>query len=124
MHTCAVNPAVESIRHATRQLVRELHLLDGRVECCGLPLSQCHLVTELNMLGETTASDLADRLVLEKSTMSRLVKTLVDGFQPAGEQAINWDGRDDSGRSTAAGTYLIQFRSRDTQQAERVVRLR
>jgi hypothetical protein len=54
----------------------------------------------------------------------RLVKTLVDGFQPAGEQAVAWDGRDDSGRGTAAGAYLIQFRSRSLQQAERIVRLR
>jgi len=68
---------VHSLRKAARQLVRELHLLDGRVECCGLPLSQCHLIIELDRMGEATASDLGERLVLEKSTMSRLVNTLV-----------------------------------------------
>ena len=70
--------SIQSVRKAARELVRELHLLDGRVECCGLPLSQCHLVVELDQLGKTTASDLAEKLVLEKSTMSRLVNTLVD----------------------------------------------
>jgi putative acetyltransferase len=73
-----MNDAIQPIRRAARQLVRELHLLDGRVECCNLPLSQCHLIIELNMLGEATASDLSERLVLEKSTMSRLVNTLVE----------------------------------------------
>jgi putative acetyltransferase len=73
-----MNPTIQPIRHAARQLVRELHLLDGRVECCGLPLAECHLITELDSLGETTASELCERLVLEKSTMSRLVNRVVD----------------------------------------------
>lgn len=77
VHTEPMNDSVQSIRKAARQLVRELHLLDGRVECCGLPLSQCHLIIELDRSGETTASELGEKLVLEKSTMSRLVKTLV-----------------------------------------------
>ncbi len=70
--------AVQPIRQAARQLVRELHLLDGRVECCGLPLAECHLLTELDSLGEATATELCERLVLEKSTISRVVKRLVD----------------------------------------------
>lgn len=73
-----MNPSVESIRQAARHMVRELNLLDGRVACCGLPLSQCHLIIELDRHGACTASDLGERLVLEKSTMSRLVNTLVD----------------------------------------------
>jgi putative acetyltransferase len=78
LHDSAMNSSVESVRDAARQLVRELHLLDGRVECCGVPLSECHLITELNQMGEATASELCERLVLEKSTMSRLVNKVVD----------------------------------------------
>lgn len=66
-----------SIRQAARQLVRELHLLDGRHCIEGYTYSQCHLITELNALGQATASELAERLVLEKSTLSRLCKGLV-----------------------------------------------
>lgn len=77
-HTCFMNTAVHTVRNAARQLVREFRLLDGRGEYCGLPFSECHLITELNTLGEATASDLCERLVLEKSTMSRLVNKLVD----------------------------------------------
>ena len=76
-HTRDMSDTVHSVRKAARQLVRELHLLDGRVECCGLPLSQCHLIIELDRMGEATASELGEQLVLEKSTMSRLVNTLV-----------------------------------------------
>ncbi len=72
-----MNETIQPMRQAARQLVRELHLLDGRVQCCGLPLSQSHLLIELDMLGQATASELGERLVLEKSTMSRLVNTLV-----------------------------------------------
>lgn len=67
---------IESIRHAARRLVRELHLLDSRYCIEGLSFSECHLVTELDRLGHATASELAELLVLEKSTISRLVKGL------------------------------------------------
>jgi hypothetical protein len=36
----------------------------------------------------------------------RLVRTLVDGWRPAGAHRAFWDGRDDSGRSAASGVYL------------------
>lgn len=72
-----MNSSVQPLRQAARQLVRELHLLDGRVDCCGIPLAECHLITELNRMGEATATELCERLVLEKSTVSRLVNRLV-----------------------------------------------
>ena len=36
----------------------------------------------------------------------RLVRTLVDGYRPAGAHRAFWDGRDDSGRAAASGVYL------------------
>jgi putative acetyltransferase len=72
---------IEEIRHAARRLVRELHLLDGRHCIEGFSFSECHLVTELQMLGHATASELAETLVLEKSTVSRLVNGLIDKGQ-------------------------------------------
>jgi len=72
-----MNDEIHPVRHAARLLVRELDLLGGRVSCCGLTVSECHLVTELSMRGQATASELGELLVLEKSTMSRLVNKLV-----------------------------------------------
>lgn len=72
----SLDPDIPALRHAARQLVRELKLLEGR--CCGgeLSLSEAHFLIELAALGEATCSDLADRLVLEKSTVSRLCSAL------------------------------------------------
>jgi putative acetyltransferase len=67
----------KAVRNAARQLVRELQLLDGRYCIEGFTFSECHLVTELQDMGEATASELSERLVLEKSTMSRLCNGLI-----------------------------------------------
>jgi hypothetical protein len=39
----------------------------------------------------------------------RLVRTLVDGIEPAGRQSTTWDGRDDRGRRVATGVYFYRF---------------
>jgi hypothetical protein len=39
----------------------------------------------------------------------RLVRTLVSEALPAGDHAARWDGRDDSGRTVAAGVYLARL---------------
>ncbi|MDX1460108.1 MAG: helix-turn-helix domain-containing GNAT family N-acetyltransferase [Xanthomonadales bacterium] len=66
-----------AVRQAARVLVRELQLLDGQSRVEGFGISDCHFITELQALGEATASELAERLVLEKSTVSRLCRGLV-----------------------------------------------
>jgi hypothetical protein len=38
----------------------------------------------------------------------RVVRRLFSGALPAGEQSLAWDGRDDDGRSAAAGVYLAR----------------
>jgi putative acetyltransferase len=65
------------VRTAARQLVRELNLLDTKHCIEGFTFSECHLVTELQGLGQATASELAEILVLEKSTISRLCDGLI-----------------------------------------------
>ena len=70
--------SIQPIRQAARQLARELHLLDGRYCIKGFTFSECHLITELEAMGQATASELSERLVLEKSTMSRLVNGLLE----------------------------------------------
>jgi putative acetyltransferase len=65
------------VRTAARQLVRELNLLDTKHCIEGFTFSECHLITELQSLGQATASELAEILVLEKSTISRLCDGLL-----------------------------------------------
>ncbi len=71
-----MKPEVDTIRSASRQMVRELHLLNGHLCIEGFTFSECHLLMELAALGQATASELGERLILDKSTMSRLVDTL------------------------------------------------
>ena len=69
----------KDVRNAARQLVRELNLLDTKHCIEGFTFSECHLITELEVMGQATASELSEVLVLEKSTVSRLCDGLVKG---------------------------------------------
>jgi trimeric autotransporter adhesin len=39
----------------------------------------------------------------------RLVRTLIDAVLPAGEHAVDWDGRDARGAAVASGTYIARL---------------
>ncbi len=54
----------------------------------------------------------------------RRVRMVRRGQMAAGEQRLRWDGRDDAGRASAPGVYLIRARSADWGAAGRVLRLR
>jgi hypothetical protein len=42
----------------------------------------------------------------------RVVRTLADGDMAAGEHALQWDGRDDAGRTVASGVYFARCQHR------------
>lgn len=54
----------------------------------------------------------------------RRVAQLIDAEWPAGEHALEWNGRDDSGRSLSAGVYFVEFRAPGCAQARKLVLLR
>jgi len=51
--------------------------------------------------------------------LGRLVRTLVQGLQEAGEHRATWDGRDEAGMALAGGTYFVRLRVDDTFVATR-----
>lgn len=51
------------------------------------------------------------------------VRRLIDRPAQAGRYVVSWDGRDDGGRTVAAGIYLASFRAGSTVVNQRVVRL-
>ncbi len=53
-----------------------------------------------------------------------LVRTLAAGPQPAGTQALEWDGRDDAGRPMPPGLYLCRLSAGPTALVRRVLRMR
>jgi len=50
----------------------------------------------------------------------RRVRELATGPWPAGEHAVLWDGRDDTGRSVAAGTYVALLRAGGEQRSRKL----
>jgi DNA-binding MarR family transcriptional regulator len=68
-----------SIR-AFRKILREFERLSTiqDTSCCeGVTLPQCHVVLEVEELSQTSIGELAQKLGLDKSTLSRTVDTLV-----------------------------------------------
>ncbi len=51
----------------------------------------------------------------------RLVKTLLAGWQDAGERLLRWRGRDEQGRPVPAGVYQIHLTAGPQQITRRVV---
>jgi hypothetical protein len=54
----------------------------------------------------------------------QLVKTMAWGQQKPGYHKLEWDGRDDQGRTVANGTYLLRLEAGDLSAARKMVVLR
>ncbi len=67
---------VNDIRAASRQLVREFGFLDKTIAGTDLSGSGVHAMMEIGLNPGITAKEISTRLKLEKSTISRLLKSL------------------------------------------------
>jgi hypothetical protein len=54
----------------------------------------------------------------------RLVRTLIDAYQSAGEHAVTWDGRDAIGARVSNGTYFYQLQWNGQRRTGRVLVVR
>lgn len=68
---------IDSIRIASRELVRQLGFMGGKFAGTDLPPSAVHALIEIET-GGVTARDLTERLHLEKSSISRMLRKLVE----------------------------------------------
>jgi DNA-binding MarR family transcriptional regulator len=73
----AIDPLVPDIRSASRELVRQLGLTSKTIAGTDLSLSGVHAIIEIGKGAGISAKQLAERLVLEKSTVSRLIAGLI-----------------------------------------------
>jgi DNA-binding MarR family transcriptional regulator len=69
---------VDDIRAASRQMVRELGFMEATVAATDHPPSAVHAIVEIGIRGPMTAGQLAEFLRLEKSSVSRLVRKLIE----------------------------------------------
>ncbi|NNF78357.1 MAG: winged helix-turn-helix transcriptional regulator, partial [Rhizobiales bacterium] len=67
---------VSRVRSSSRQLVRELGFMGKTLAGTNLPASAVHAIIEIGTTDGLTAKQLSDKLLLEKSTVSRLLKGL------------------------------------------------
>ena len=65
------------IRTASRQLVRELGFMNRTLAGTRLTPSEVHAIVEIGAGNELSAKQLAEKLILEKSTVSRLLSSLI-----------------------------------------------
>lgn len=73
------NEVVREFRRVLRRLEREIGWqLKSETDCCGVTVSQCHIILELGSQSETSLVDLSSTLRLDPSTLSRTINTLVD----------------------------------------------
>ena len=107
----AADPSIiKSIRDASRRLVRELGFMQRFLADTSLPPSAVHALVEVDARGRLQAIELVDLLRLDKSSVSRMVRKLVDAGLVA-ESAQATDGRAKalsltiSGRAVTAGIH-------------------
>lgn len=83
---------IEQIRDASRRMVRELGFMKETLAATNLPPSAVHAILEIGARGALTAARLGQILNLEKSSVSRMLRKLVQAGELA-EAASDVDGR-------------------------------
>jgi DNA-binding MarR family transcriptional regulator len=73
---------IELFRAKLKEIERAVWLqTKSEALCCGVTMAQCHAILEIGAAGELNLKDLAARLGLDNSTLSRTVESLVkDGL--------------------------------------------
>jgi DNA-binding MarR family transcriptional regulator len=71
-------PLIDDIRAASRLMVRELGFMEQTVAATNYPPSAVHTILEIGTRGPLTSAELSAILHLEKSSVSRLVRKLIE----------------------------------------------
>lgn len=69
---------IDSIRSASRRMVRELGFMQATLAATGYPPSAVHAILEIGNHRSLTSMQLAEMLGLEKSSVSRMVRKLIN----------------------------------------------
>jgi DNA-binding MarR family transcriptional regulator len=77
-----LNNEIEQFRAKLREIDRTVWIqTKSEALCCGVTMAQCHAIMEIGEAGELNLKELAARLGLDNSTLSRTVESLVqDGL--------------------------------------------
>lgn len=98
---------IDGIRASSRQMVRELGFLDSKLAATPYSASAVHALLEIGGRGHMTAFEIAECLNLEKSSVSRMVRKLIDAGELQ-EVASDGDGRVKELSLTAQGVKTFR----------------
>ena len=111
---------IHDIHAASRHLVRELGFMNRTLAGTNLSASEIHTIVEIGAAGELSAKSLAQKLILEKSTISRVLASLVAKGELR-EMRSKTDARAKLLRLTAKGkqtfNHINQFAERQVANA-------
>jgi DNA-binding MarR family transcriptional regulator len=71
-------PLIDDIRAASRQMVRELGFMEATLAATDYPPSAVHTLVEIGARGPMTSVQIAEFLHLEKSSVSRMARKLIE----------------------------------------------
>jgi DNA-binding MarR family transcriptional regulator len=75
----AVQQQAEKLDRLTKDLLRKFQMRDrNEITCCGVSVSQCYTLDMLGEHGEMSMVQLARKMFLDKSTMTRVVDGLIE----------------------------------------------
>jgi DNA-binding MarR family transcriptional regulator/ribosomal protein S18 acetylase RimI-like enzyme len=112
---------IQDIRDASRRLVRELGFMGPTLAGTDLHASAVHAIIEIGQGQGLTAVDLGDILNLEKSSISRMVRKLIDAGEVA-ETVCDQDARSKLLSLTKQGrATLAKINAFGRQQVSRAV---
>jgi DNA-binding MarR family transcriptional regulator len=97
---------IDDIRAASRLMVRELGFMEATVAATDYPPSAVHTILEIGIRGPMTSGQLALFLHLEKSSVSRLVRKLIESGELK-EMSDAADGRAKPLALTAKGKRTL-----------------
>ncbi len=98
---------IEQIRDASRKIVRELGFMKPTLAETALPPSAVYALLEVDMHGGLTAVELSLTLNLEKSSVSRMVRKLIEADELR-ESVSTTDGRVKLLKLTAKGRLTLK----------------
>ena len=79
MNEKALQLQAEKLDRLTKDLLRKFQMRDrNEIVCCGVSVSQCYTLDTLGEHGEMNMVQLARKMFLDKSTMTRVVDGLIE----------------------------------------------
>ncbi len=128
-----ITPTIGELLGFTTEAATGTALLELLEEVVGLESSQLPQRPELKifpnpanpMTTMTFNLSLASELELQVYDLSgRLIRTILDHYQAAGQVQITWDGNADNGQALSSGAYIIRLRTETGVRFGKVVLLR